>query len=120
MAHHGGARDLAEGADMGQARGTVTGLEGHLVLGMLLQPRDDLARLLERPSTGILGDLAQRGGFSFDSGHRRLQARTLETATFGVNRNAGRNGPPARGWHALPPRIFSLRPKEKAPRKSGP
>src|SRR6266481_9992948 len=39
MAHHGGARDLAEGTDVRQARRTIAGLEHHLVLGMLLQPR---------------------------------------------------------------------------------
>ena len=33
VAHHGGARDLAEGADMRQAGGAVAGLEDHLVLG---------------------------------------------------------------------------------------
>ena len=32
VAHHGGARDLAEGADMRQARRAVAGLEQHLVL----------------------------------------------------------------------------------------
>ncbi len=32
VAHHGGARHLAEGADMRQARGAVAGFEDHLVL----------------------------------------------------------------------------------------
>ena len=40
-AHHGGARDLAEGADMRQARRTVAGLEQHLVLPDFLKPRDN-------------------------------------------------------------------------------
>ena len=72
VAHHGGARDLAEGADMRQAGGAVAGLENDFVLGIFLQPRHDLARLLERPGARLLGDGAQgRGGFS--DGHRILQ-----------------------------------------------
>ena len=59
MAHHGGARDLAEGADMRQARRAVAGLEQHLVLRLLLQPRDDRFRLLERPGVGLFGERAQ-------------------------------------------------------------
>ena len=51
VAHHGGAGDLAEGADMRQARGTVTSLEydGAGRLRNALQPAQDLARLLEGP-----------------------------------------------------------------------
>ena len=36
VAHHRGARHLAEGADMRQARRAVAGLEDHLVLGLAL------------------------------------------------------------------------------------
>ena len=68
VAHHGGARHLAEGADVRQAGGAVAGLEDHLVLGLLLQPRDDLARLLERPGVRLLGEFAQGGG-GFNDGH---------------------------------------------------
>ena len=58
VAHHGGACDLAESADMRQPRGAVAGLEDHLVLAMLLQPCDDLARLFEWPGVRLLGELA--------------------------------------------------------------
>ena len=58
--HHGGARDLAERADMRQARRAVAGLEDHLILGPALEPRDDLARLFEWPGGGLLGERAQR------------------------------------------------------------
>ena len=54
--HHGGARHFAEGADMRQARGPVAGLEDDLVLGLLLQARDDLARFLERPGVRLFGE----------------------------------------------------------------
>ena len=92
VAHHGGARDLAEGADMRQAGGAVAGLEDHLVLRLALQPRDDLARLLERPGVRLLGELAQRGG-GFGDGHRALRARPLHrTAPGGVNRARDRSG----------------------------
>ena len=60
MAHHGGARHLAEGADMGQARGAVAGLEQGLVLPRPFQPLDELARLLEGPGGGGLGGFRQR------------------------------------------------------------
>ena len=62
VAHHGGARHFAEGADMRQAGGAVAGLEDHLVLRLALEPRDDLARLLERPGVRLLGNLAQAFG----------------------------------------------------------
>ena len=72
VAHHGGARDLAERADVRQAGRAVAGLEDHLVLRLLLQPRDDLARLLERPGVRLLGEFAQRGG-GFSDGHHVLR-----------------------------------------------
>ena len=59
VAHHRGARYLAEGADMRQARRAVAGLEDHLILGRALEPRDDLARLLERPGVRLPGEFAQ-------------------------------------------------------------
>ena len=58
----GGARDLAEGADMGQAGGAVAGLEQDAAvrIAALLDPRDDLPRLLERPCLRPLRGLAER------------------------------------------------------------
>ena len=58
VAHHGGARDLAEGADVRQAGGSIAGLEDHLVLRLAREARDDLARLLERPGVGLFGKRA--------------------------------------------------------------
>ena len=61
VAHHGGARDLGEGADMGQAGGTVTGLEQHVTLAGqtrgtgAAQTVEDLSRLLERPGPALHG-----------------------------------------------------------------
>ena len=76
MAHHGGARDLAEGADMRQARWPVAGRENDFVFRLLLQPRDDLARLLERPGVRLLGECSQiRGVLNFGYRHDP----TLET-----------------------------------------
>ena len=59
---HGGAGDLAEGADMRQAGRAVAGLEQHLVLWRFLQPRDNLLRLLERPGVGLFGKRPQVAG----------------------------------------------------------
>ena len=58
LAHHGGPRDLAEGADMGQPRWPVAGFQQHLALGRRLaaQPFQDLARLGEGPGVGLHGD----------------------------------------------------------------
>ena len=57
VAHHGGARDLAEGADMRQSGRTVASLEdnGAGRLRNTLQPAQDLARFLERPSLAHMG-----------------------------------------------------------------
>ena len=83
MTHHGGARHFAESADMRQAGRAVTGLEDHFVLRPLLQPGDDLARLLERPGAGLLGEFAQRcGGFS--NGHHDLRAAHIRKAPHRV------------------------------------
>ena len=64
VAHHGGAGDLAEGADVRQAGGAVARLEDDGLVGgarELLEPLDDLARLLERPGARLRGDCNQRG-----------------------------------------------------------
>ena len=57
MAHHGGAGDLAERADMRQARRPVAGLEddGAGRLADVFEPAQDFARLLERPGLALLG-----------------------------------------------------------------
>ena len=61
---------------MRQARGAVAGLEDHLVLGLALEPRHELARLLERPGVRLLGDFAQAlGGWHFDGRHQLSPAR---------------------------------------------
>ena len=55
-AHHGGARHLAEGADMGRAGRAVTGLEHHrAVLFHPVEPLDQRFRLLKRPGFGVCG-----------------------------------------------------------------
>ncbi len=48
-AHHAGARDLAEGADMRQAGRAVAGLEQHALLTAGFHAFDELSRLFERP-----------------------------------------------------------------------
>src|SRR5262249_13416622 len=74
-------RDLAEGTDVRQARRAIAGLEPSLVLGMLLQPRDDLARLLERPGVRVFGDLAQGWDVGLDRGHRWFSGRDTKNHT---------------------------------------
>ena len=70
VAHHRGARHFAERADVRQTGRPIAGLEDHLVLGPLVQPGDDLARFLERPSVRLLGEFAQaRGRLHFGSRH---------------------------------------------------
>ena len=70
VAHHRGARHLAERADMRQAGRAVAGLEDDLVLRVPLQPRHDLARFLERPGVRLLGERAQiRWIFDRHGGH---------------------------------------------------
>ena len=58
LAHHGGAHDLAEGADMRQARRSVAGLEQDIALGgrLALQACDELAGLLKRPRARSFGE----------------------------------------------------------------
>ena len=56
---HGGARHLAKGADMRQARWPITGLEQHLFFARALDPRHQLPRLLEWPGLGCLGGIAK-------------------------------------------------------------
>jgi hypothetical protein len=59
VTHHGGARDLTEGADVRQARRAIAGLEQHFVFRLFLQPRHDRLRLLERPGVGLFGERPQ-------------------------------------------------------------
>ena len=54
MAHHGRARDFAEGSDMGQARGSIAGFKQHILLAGALDALHKFARLLEGPG-GCLG-----------------------------------------------------------------
>ena len=72
VAHHRGARDLAERADMRQAGRPVAGLEQHLVLRAFLQPRDNGLRLLERPGVGLFGERTKiaRAHVGIDNGHQ--------------------------------------------------
>ncbi len=60
MAHHGRARDLAERADVRQARGAIARLEENFLLPGSLDARDQLARLLERPCGRVCGGLFKR------------------------------------------------------------
>ncbi len=83
VADHGGAGDLAEGADMRQARRAVAGFEQHLVLRAFLQPRDNGLGLLERPGVGLFGERAQiaRAEGKVDGGHQeRLSVEAAETS----------------------------------------
>src|SRR5262249_19502480 len=93
MAHHGRAGDLAEGTDMRKSRGTVTGLEDDLVLGMFLEPRDNLARLFEWPGIRLLGQLTEKsGGFRRRprvSGGRALEMAQRPLKSAIQNRRAG-------------------------------
>ena len=50
LAHPGGAGDLAEGADVGQAGGAVAGFEQSLGLAFLLQARGDTFGFTEGPA----------------------------------------------------------------------
>ena len=76
VAHHGGARDLAERADVRQAGGAVAGLEddGAGRLRNALQPAQDLARLLERPRLAHMS-MGKQLGIDLDLGQARLLAR---------------------------------------------
>ena len=69
-AHHGGAGHFAKGADMGQARRAITGLEQSFALARLFQPFDELARFLERPGARILRGLEKGGVKGGQSGGR--------------------------------------------------
>ncbi len=94
VAHHGGARDLAEGADVRQARRAVAGLEQHRPLAAaldLFEPGDQAARLLERPRLGIAGGSRQwrnRGRLSFSAGLGLVRAnqRALQPRRHDVGR----------------------------------
>jgi hypothetical protein len=54
-AHHGGAGDLGEGADVGQTGGSVAGLEHHRARdrGLAAQALEQRLRLLERPGAAL-------------------------------------------------------------------
>src|SRR5207302_7905437 len=82
--HHGGARNLPERADMGKPRRPVAGLENHFILGPRLEPRENLARLLERPGVRLLRELAQFRSSIFDHvGHSALSARAYNSRMRG-------------------------------------
>ncbi len=74
VAHHRGARHLAEGADMRQARGAVARLEQHVLLPGGADAFDELPRLLEGPggrnARGVDELGRKNGGF-------QREARTL-------------------------------------------
>ena len=70
MAHHRGAHDFPEGADMRQAARAVAGFEHHHVLRMALMPLEHEARLFEGPSFG-------GGGEGGKIGHQANPSREL-------------------------------------------
>ena len=76
VAHHAGARDLAKGADMRQAGGTVAGLEQHMGLAAGLDAPDQLARLLERPGLGNAGGFNEFGREGGELGLARTWGRS--------------------------------------------
>jgi len=89
VAHHAGARDLAEGADVRQAGRAIAGLEHDRVLGVLLQPRDDLPRFLERNGARILGRLRpERRPPPARAGRRPLRLRGDPAAAESRGRDA--------------------------------
>jgi hypothetical protein len=69
MAHHGGARDLAERADVGQARRAVAGLEQDFACAGALDAGQQLARFLERP--GLAGQRLGAQGRIDRAGNQR-------------------------------------------------
>ena len=60
MPHHRRAGNFTEGAYVRKAGWTVTGFKDDFVLGVLLEPRDNLARLFKWPSIRLFRDLTQR------------------------------------------------------------
>ena len=60
VAHHGRARDLAEGADMRQPGRTVAGLENDFGLRPERDSLDEPARFLEWPGVGVVRALKDR------------------------------------------------------------
>src|SRR6185295_17346469 len=114
--------DLAEGADMRQARRTVAGLEQHLVLRAFLQPRDNGLGLLERPGVGLFGERTQiaRAKGKVDDGHLLgLSPEAAETSASGAkckisggNRRVGKakrahHHVPSKKWWARRQRAFA-------------
>ena len=78
LTHHGRAHDLAEGADMRQARRPVAGLEQHMALvrRRAADAREQPARLVERPGARREGEVAFAGhGRTLWAGRHRVNAR---------------------------------------------
>ena len=75
LAHHGGAHDLAERADMRQARRAVAGLEQHIALGrrFAADAGDELAGFFERPRARGLGE----GTIDLGHGSAKLGAAAI-------------------------------------------
>ena len=64
MAHHGRARDLAKRADVGQAGGSVAGLEDHGLVHAtleLVKTRNQATGLFEGPGFGVVEGADKRG-----------------------------------------------------------
>ncbi len=79
VADHGRARDLAERADVRQARRAIAGLEEHVLLSRPLHTRHELARFLERPCLrlpGGVGKRKRRGGGRRRGRHGRNPVRS--------------------------------------------
>ncbi len=80
LAHHGRARDLAEGADMRQAGRAIARLEQRLALARFRQTRLKLAGFLEGPGLGQAGRLDEGGivaghGWALRSGKAGFMAK---------------------------------------------
>ena len=83
---HVGARHLAKGADMRQARWPITGLEQHMRLAGARDARHQLSRLLEWPGLGCLGGVAESLVGGHGSGHPdELRAASLRSHPSEVN-----------------------------------
>ncbi len=87
VAHHGGARNLAEGADVRQARRAVAGLEQHRLVAAalgLFETGDKAARLLERPRLGIAGS-SGNGGIEGECHRRRVSGFRISVLSGQIN-----------------------------------
>ena len=112
VTHHGGARNLAERADMRQSRWPVAGLEddGAGRLGDALQPAQDLARLLERPGLADMGMRQQLGadldfrrelGLRLGRQRRHAQPWLMLASSLRLGLARGRLGGLVRGGRAM-------------------